>query len=902
MFTEKQTSLVGYLTILALALFTAQGFSQNNNPFYDKLEKLQQENNFEEWIYSRIEFCTEAPSERLNFLMLTQNNSWRKPKTASEKEAWLNLLVNQGYYQLYCGNVLLSIEQYEQAYSFYLRHPVKDFDLVEYLLKPLGNNYTRLGDYSRALFIQQKSLDMVLRQKDSSTIAAVYNNLAITYKSLGETQKAENACLSGFRFVHSNQSRYGLLKNTLADIYTDQGKLKDAFREVREAIRVLSKTSSQSSAYWLLSSFTLAGNIAQLTGQYKEALSYYGKSIFIIDTKFKGGRLREKANLLNQCGKSSLALQHADLALNFYNKALKLLLKKNSQGKIDSIYGENRLYDAFEGKGKLLLEKGNYEEALHHFTLALQVGDQSRNEYAGATDKVFYQKEAKKLAELAIKTAYQMWLSSRKEKYANIILNLAEKTKARTLADQIEKNRSFALLSQKDPLVKKQADYERAIVYYEKEALINPSQQKTLLGSKREIEYKLSLLNRTLKEKYPAWKPSHTFSGTALKTSLTLLPQNTTVVEFFCGEDDVYSITLTKGKAAQIQQISNAAKIRSNITTFIQTYFKEGASAMTNHPKDFFEDSYSLYKSLWGENQESLRNNNLIIIPDEKIGLIPFDALITSPIYSSSIKNWHFLINKHIISYAYSLTTLFEPEADTKTARPVNFEGFFISSTAKESEIPAVKLEAEKIQKQVKGNFFLNKDASAKNFRKALSKADVLHISTHSFMYGKQQEPTLQLADQKFFLLELTAQSHAPDLVVLSACRTADGILASGEGILSLSRGFTAAGTNGIISGFWNVNDETGAEIISVFYENLQKGESTAAALHLAKKKWLQSEHENSSLVLPYYWASLVYIGKPQVLRIEEAGSSEGLIVLISTLAVAILLWKIYKIRKKRAD
>jgi len=305
-----------------------------------------------------------------------------------------------------------------------------------------------------------------------------------------------------------------------------------------------------------------------------------------------------------------------------------------------------------------------------------------------------------------------------------------------------------------------------------------------------------------------------------------------------------------------------------------------------------------LYRDLLGGDDHT---KNLIIIPDEEIGLLPFDALLTSPLYSPSVKNWPFLIHKHIISYAYSLNTLLE--LHPPSASQTNFEGFFISSTPKEGEIPSVKLEADKIQSEIKGSFFLNEQATVASFRKALGQAGILHISTHSFMYGVQHEPALQLADQKFFLLELAAQKNTPRLIVLSACRTADGIIASGEGVLSLSRGFTAAGTKGIVSGLWNVNDETGAEITSAFYENLRKGYSTDEALHLAKRNWIKNNHDNNAMLLPYYWASLVYIGKPQLLEIEEAGSKIwywGLALALVILPLIFrLLWKYTKSNSK---
>lgn len=67
------------------------------------------------------------------------------------------------------------------------------------------------------------------------------------------------------------------------------------------------------------------------------------------------------------------------------------------------------------------------------------------------------------------------------------------------------------------------------------------------------------------------------------------------------------------------------------------------------------------------------------------------------------------------------------------------------------------------------------------------------------------------------FLFELYGKLFQPQLVVLSACRTGHGMLAKGEGIISLARGFTAAGAGGIVAGMWDMNDETTASLMGSF-------------------------------------------------------------------------------------
>ena len=113
-------------------------------------------------------------------------------------------------------------------------------------------------------------------------------------------------------------------------------------------------------------------------------------------------------------------------------------------------------------------------------------------------------------------------------------------------------------------------------------------------------------------------------------------------------------------------------------------------------------------------------------------------------------------------------------------------------------------------------------------------------------------------------------------MVVLSACRTGQGMIAEGEGILSLSRGFTASGAGGIIAGLWNMNDEATADLVAVFYQQLQKDHLPAEALGEAKLQWLKQSKGNRFLKLPYYWAGLTYFGDDEKVFIEEKKGAEG--------------------------
>ncbi|MEJ6981856.1 CHAT domain-containing tetratricopeptide repeat protein [Pedobacter sp. P351] len=867
-----------------------------------ELSALRQDDKLTDWLYARIAYNAENPRERLPFLMATESETWRKPQTNDENEAWLNLLINQGYYQLYTGNVLKSIEQYEKAYAFYQRKPLKSFDLVEYIFKPLGNNYTRLGDYSNALFIQNKSLTIASAKSDSLTIASIYSNLAISYKSMGDLKQAEKACLKGFGYLPPKHSLSGLLYNTLADIEYEKGDYVEAGKKVQLALYSLSGNKSSNSLYWLLSAYTLAGNIELRKNNFITARLNYNKGLQLIEHYFKGSRNREKANLLIQSGNISIAQKEPEIALNFYNQALQILrpdFRSFDYGGLPSfkhLYSENRLYDALEGRGNALSLMKKQDEALNNYLLALATGNKSRNEFANADDRVYYQKQSKRLAEVAITTAYDLWIKTKKKKYSLTILGIAEQTKARTLLDQIQRNQQ-SVLNTNNSNFKEYNALKRAIAYYQKEHLLH-KESKALLNNLQETQYKLAILDKKIQKRYPSWNKTNTIESFPAEKLINQIPSKFTIINFFWGEKAVYIINAKQGNIDTIIRLDNTWQLKPEISNFIQFYFKHGPSAMVNNPEKFFKSSHQVYRRLLSK---SLQNElqQLVIIPDDILAYLPFESLITNANYSMSIAKWPFLIKKTPISYAYSLQTWLSPAIKAQSDQK-GFSGFFISKSIDENiSIPAVAIEAEKLGKQLKGKYFIDEDASITPFKHALNTSKVLHLSTHSFMFGPLAQPALQLADGKFFLFELSAIARVPNLMVLSSCRTADGTMASGEGVLSLSRGFTAAGTNGVVASLWNINDGATSQLMTSFYENLQKRKDAAISLHQAKIVWITQEHSNSALLLPYYWSSLIYIGKPQIISLENANNYIVLYVALLGIPLVIMTGYFFRKRKK---
>lgn len=96
------------------------------------------------------------------------------------------------------------------------------------------------------------------------------------------------------------------------------------------------------------------------------------------------------------------------------------------------------------------------------------------------------------------------------------------------------------------------------------------------------------------------------------------------------------------------------------------------------------------------------------------------------------------------------------------------------------------------------------------------------------------------------------------DLVVLSACQTALGDIASGEGVFGLQRGFKKAGAKTIVMSLWKVDDEATRILMVELYKNLMSGKSKQQSLKAAQK-YLR-EYDNGKYDKPKYWASFIML------------------------------------------
>lgn len=94
-------------------------------------------------------------------------------------------------------------------------------------------------------------------------------------------------------------------------------------------------------------------------------------------------------------------------------------------------------------------------------------------------------------------------------------------------------------------------------------------------------------------------------------------------------------------------------------------------------------------------------------------------------------------------------------------------------------------------------------------------------------------------------------------LVVLSACRSGEGEVIPGQGVVGLAWAFFASGAREMVVSLWSVEDAAAAELMVELHTRLRAGDDTVHALAAAQSK-LRRERPH-----PAYWAPFVVIARP---------------------------------------
>ncbi len=181
--------------------------------------------------------------------------------------------------------------------------------------------------------------------------------------------------------------------------------------------------------------------------------------------------------------------------------------------------------------------------------------------------------------------------------------------------------------------------------------------------------------------------------------------------------------------------------------------------------------------------------------------------------------------------------------------------------------LPGARAELRAVLRQIDGSEMLSgSQATVQGFREAVRRGGpVLHLATHADAYdasltesGLALEPTAA-EDGVLRAPALAIMSLPFDLVVLSACESAEGMLVTGEGLQGLTSAVLEAGSRSVIATRWRLEDATAGTLISEIYEQVSRGSDAVSALASVRRASIARGDS------PSVWANLEYVGDPTV-------------------------------------
>ena len=170
-----------------------------------------------------------------------------------------------------------------------------------------------------------------------------------------------------------------------------------------------------------------------------------------------------------------------------------------------------------------------------------------------------------------------------------------------------------------------------------------------------------------------------------------------------------------------------------------------------------------------------------------------------------------------------------------------------------------------------------------------LAKNKILHFATHAIYNNRKIDNTCMVLfdydsigprnntenDGYLTIPEIIRLKLKADLVVLSACETAQGESLQGEGVYGMPYAFLLAGANNVISSLWSINDKGTEAFFIEFYSHVRRGESYNEALNNIYRLFIMKQKgqlnllkvyskemedilNNPEYLNPFFWAAFV--------------------------------------------
>ncbi len=441
-------------------------------------------------------------------------------------------------------------------------------------------------------------------------------------------------------------------------------------------------------------------------------------------------------------------------------------------------------------------------------------------------------------------------------KYNDLLFNLFERSKSAVLLSAIQDTNAKKYSGIPDRLLLVEDSLKNEITYIQQK-LAEGTKSQLLSDNLFQLKNKYQQFIEELEVKYPRYyELKYQSNITSLEGIQNSLGEEANMLFYFMNDSLIFRLQVSSKKLS-FENISLESDFLKKISSFRN-------SLIYQLEEEFRKVSEGLYEVLIPKDL----SKKTIFLTDGRLSTIPFEAL-------RNPKTGQYLIEETEVAYDFSASLFlaknkeeFPYENEALLIAPIIFNEFsnsFKNLPATESEINKIKYQL--ISKNIESQIYLKSQATEKVLGEIENKSyKYVHMATHGVV--ETDNPDLSRiylypdseSDGLLYSGEIYNKNLNADLVTLSACETGLGKLASGEGIIGLSRSLTYAGAKNQIVSLWQVADQSTAELMIDFYK-VHLGFSDplpySESLQKAKMNMIRSE----KFSFPYYWAPFILIG-----------------------------------------
>lgn len=770
------------------------------------------------------------------------------------------------------GNYTKARDLNEYVYTQQLKHmPNNDYEIT-YSLLNLGNIYLKLKDHKRAETYINKGLELSLKNEQDNKlgVADAYYYKGVINDYYGNVEKAK--------------TNYELSKTRYEGIF---GKHYDDF--YLNAMQTYSKFYSENGYHDLA--------IAMAQKAYNYVVKNQGKT-----TTIESSQLINLAKIYFKANDFDNALSHINKALALYNDSEALTSNQINDfslnlDKPSAILLKSKIVLKQYQKTDVTVLKTEYQ----HLKQAISILEHQKTIITEDENLSVIIEDNNELFEYAKQVCLWLYQSTNEARYLEDMLSLHESKLYNRIRQQLNVNTKFSSNDIPKHVIEKESQYITQL----KQSLKNTNHIESFIEANE--QWKNFLL--TLKKDYPKYYKLK-YASIAKEFNLdAITKEKHSVLRYLYIYNDLFAFVIEDQKL-QLFEIE---------TTKLNQILKDFNSEQLDQS---VEPYHILYRILWQPIEETLSHDNIIIIPDGNLFNLSFETLSSIPVNSYKALASNSLLNKHQISYNYSLLLI------DKHKTPTFFENNFIAFTPEFNDSmksnyktairdsifldkayltllpqPFSKDLAKSSSRIFEGTLFSNEKASKQVFTKQAKEHKIIHIGTHAesnnvspelsrLIFAKNVSDTLATDDNSLYTYEIYNQNLSSNLAILTACETGKPTYQAGEGMISLAHAFNYAGSESILTSLWKIDEQSSAQIIESFYDYIKQGKPKNKALQKAKLDYLTTAEGRT--LAPQYWAGLVLIGDTTPIDLKSSSN-----ILYWIFGVIMLLLIIVLIKKK---